>query len=99
MRLLVTGGSGFIGSNFIELALGAMPGASIVNVDNLTYASIFKNDFAEKFGKRYLFSKDDITDSEKMRRLCKDADIVVNFAAETHVDNSISNRWLLPGQM
>ena len=91
MRLLVTGGSGFIGSSFVELSLNAMPDASVVNVDNLTYASIFKNDFAERFGKRYLFARDDITDAAEMRRLCKDADMVVNFAAETHVDNSIAN--------
>jgi len=90
MRLLVTGGSGFIGSNFIDAILSGVPGASAVNVDNLTYASIFKDDFAARFGKRYQFAKADITDTAKMALLCKDADIVVNFAAETHVDNSIS---------
>jgi len=90
MRLLVTGGSGFIGSNFIESALSGRPDASVVNADNLTYASIFKPDFEKRFPNQYKFVKADISDTAAMAKLCKETDMVVNFAAETHVDNSIS---------
>jgi dTDP-glucose 4,6-dehydratase len=90
MRLLVTGGSGFIGSNFIEYALSEDSSLSIMNVDSLTYASIFKTDFKSRFGRRYQFCKADILQTDKIAELCRDTDMVVHFAAETHVDNSIS---------
>ena len=89
MRLLVTGGCGFIGSHFIRLALGKDKGAEIVNLDKLTYAGRLENtsDFAK--GPRYKFVKGDILDLPLVKRLCKETDMVVHFAAETHVDRSI----------
>jgi len=98
MRLLVTGGAGFIGSHFIGSFLSENPDAEAVNVDSLTYASIFKPDFERQFGRRYSFLRADIIDSEKMAAACRDADLVINFAAETHVDNSIATRCASQGQ-
>lgn len=90
-RLLVSGGAGFIGSNFIRLYLKAHPDAAVVNYDKLTYAgnpdnlSDFKND------KRYVFVRGDITNLDLLNRTMKKWHItqVINFAAETHVDRSI----------
>ena len=89
MRLLVTGGAGFIGSNFVRYALGASDDVRVTNLDALTYAGNPRSleDVAED--PRYRFVHGDIRDAELVDRLVADADAVVNFAAESHVDRSI----------
>ena len=91
MNIFVTGGSGFIGSNFIDYLVDSYPDDMIVNIDKLTYASDpWYNSHASKMG-NYRFVKVDIRDFNSVKNILKDADLVVNFAAESHVDNSISN--------
>lgn len=93
MKILVTGGAGFIGSNFIAYILKKYPDYKIVNLDNLTYAGNLDNlkDIEEKYSDRYEFIKGDICDDEAVEKAMKDADMVVHFAAESHVDNSIKD--------
>ncbi len=95
MRILVTGGCGFIGSNFVRYILQHYNPASVSNVDVLTYAGNLANldGVAEQFGERYEFFKADIANAEKMDALMKGQTFyaVVNFAAESHVDRSISD--------
>lgn len=96
MRLLVTGGCGFIGTSFVRLVLAERPEAVIVNLDKLTYAGNPANlaDIStEHGGTRYHFVHGDIADIALIRTLLADhrIDAVVNFAAETHVDRSISD--------
>jgi len=90
MKLLVTGGLGFIGSNFIRFMLGEHEDCTIVNVDALKYGSNAENLIDLNEADRYSFVQGDIVDSELIPRLIKDVDAVVSFAAETHVDRSIS---------
>ena len=94
MRILVTGGAGFIGSNFIRYALAADPDTRITNVDKLTYAGNPANlsDIEADPGtaERYDFVQGDICDPELMRSVVVGHDAVVNFAAESHVDRSIT---------
>lgn len=94
MRILVTGGCGFIGSNFVRLLLSARPDWIVENVDALTYAGNPANltEFVRPFGARYVFHKADIADVAAMEVLFTKGnyDAVVNFAAESHVDRSIS---------
>lgn len=90
MKLLVTGGAGFIGSNFIRYILGKYPEYNILNLDKLTYAGNPDNlkDIAEN--PRYNFVKGDICDNGLVAKAIKeDIDVVLNFAAESHVDRSI----------
>lgn len=87
-RLLVAGGAGFMGSNFVRSVLEMYPASHITNVDALTYAANLEN-LSGVDESRYAFVQGDICDSELMQRLMQDANIVVNFAAETHVDRSI----------
>lgn len=90
MRLLVTGGAGFIGSNFILYMLRQHPDYHIVNVDSLTYAGNLENLEAVEKHPNYSFSKTDITDAKGVDQLFRQGiDVVVNFAAESHVDRSI----------
>ena len=91
MKLLVTGGAGFIGSNFIHYWLKKHPADEIVNLDLLTYAGNLANlaDIADQ--KNYRFVKGDIASYEVVDELARQADCIVNFAAETHVDRSIGN--------
>lgn len=91
MNLLVCGGAGFIGSNFIIHMLNKYPDIKIINYDKLTYAGNLGNLAEVKNDKRYSFVKGDIVDSEKLDKIVKDNKIthVINFAAETHVDRSI----------
>jgi dTDP-glucose 4,6-dehydratase len=95
-RLFVTGGCGFIGSNFIRYAFTNRPGIEITNFDKLTYAGNAENLIdVEKhadYGRRYHFVKGDIADNKAVcEALEKGHDAVINFAAETHVDRSILN--------
>ena len=92
-RILVTGGCGFIGSNFIRLELQTAPDLSIVNVDKLTYAGNLANLADLRDHPRYQFARGDICDREFIDSLLRTGDIhaVINFAAETHVDRSIQD--------
>lgn len=91
MKLLVTGGCGFIGSNFIRYWLNKYPKDKIINLDKLTYAGHLSStkDFSKN--KNYKFIKGDITDSKTVGKVMKGTDLVVHFAAESHVDRSIVN--------
>ncbi|PYY29632.1 dTDP-glucose 4,6-dehydratase [Paenibacillus illinoisensis] len=90
MKLLVTGGAGFIGSNFVIYMLEQYPDYEIINVDALTYAGNLENLKSLEGNKRHTFFKADITDTKEMDRLIgQGVDVVVNFAAESHVDRSI----------
>ena len=90
MKVLITGGMGFIGSNFIRPYLDRHEEARIVNVDALKYGSNPENLRGLEEDERYSFVEGDITDRRLMAQLVEDAEAVVNFAAETHVDRSIS---------
>ena len=90
MRILVTGGLGFIGSNFIRYRIHEHPDDEIINVDKITYASNPLNLDLLKC-KAYSFIKADVSDYNLMRAIIKDVDCIVNFAAESHVDNSIKS--------
>jgi dTDP-glucose 4,6-dehydratase len=89
MKLLVTGGAGFIGSNFIHYYLNAYPEDEIVNLDALTYAGNLENLKDIQDNPRYTFVHGSITDKELVDELVGKVDAIVNFAAETHVDRSI----------
>ncbi|WP_297067309.1 dTDP-glucose 4,6-dehydratase [Thermococcus sp.] len=91
MRLLVTGGMGFIGSNFIRYVLEKHPDWEVVNLDKLGYGSNLANLKDIESDERYTFIKGDINDFELVKGLIKKVDAVVNWAAESHVDRSISN--------
>jgi dTDP-glucose 4,6-dehydratase len=89
VKLLVTGGSGFIGSNFVRHVLAAHPGDSIVNLDKLTYAGNPANLKDVEGDTRYAFVHGDICDAKLVRDVIRGVDAVVNFAASTHVDRSL----------
>lgn len=90
MNLLVTGGAGFIGSNFIRYILDNSDYISIINVDDLKYGSNQSNLSQFNNDSRYAFVKGNISNSTMVSKLIGNADAVINFAAETHVDRSIS---------
>ncbi|MCZ7355840.1 MAG: dTDP-glucose 4,6-dehydratase [Candidatus Methanoperedens sp.] len=87
MKLLITGGAGFIGSNFVRYMLEKRPDDEIVVIDKLTYAGRLEN--LDDIKKKISFIKGDICSREDVEKAIKDCDIVFNFAAETHVDRSI----------
>ncbi len=91
MNLLVTGGSGFIGCNFVRMMLEKHLDFHITNLDKLTYAGRLENtkDFAKN--KNYRFVKGDICNRPLVEKLLEDSDAVVHFAAESHVDRSITD--------
>lgn len=89
MKLLVTGGAGFIGSNFILYWIKKYPEDYIVNLDKLTYAGNLENLKSVENNPHYSFVKGDICDSKLVNSLMNNIDTVVHFAAETHVDRSI----------
>ncbi len=91
MKLLVTGGAGFIGSNFVLYWLKKYPDDKIVNLDKLTYAGNLENLKNIQNNPNYTFIHGDITDRKLIDSLIKDVDVVVHFAAETHVDRSIQD--------
>lgn len=96
-KILITGGAGFIGSNFIRYMYKKYPEYEIYNLDSLTYAGNLQNlaDIEsiekEKANKRYFFIKEDICNARGLEKVFKDHnfDVVVNFAAESHVDRSL----------
>jgi len=89
MRLLVTGGCGFIGTNFIHLVLKKYRDIRIVNLDKLTYCGNPTNLEDVSSDSRYSFVQGDICDKKLVEELVSDSDVIINFAAETHVDRSI----------
>ena len=89
MKLLVTGGAGFIGSNFIRYWIKNHPGNEIVNFDKLTYAGNLENLRDVDKNSKYTFIRADISDPDQVEKAMDGVDVVVNFAAETHVDRSI----------
>ncbi len=89
LKILVTGGAGFIGSNFIRYILKKYPEYKIINLDKLTYAGNLENLKDIEKNKNYKFVKGDICDKKIINKLAKEADCIINFAAETHVDRSI----------
>lgn len=91
MRLLITGGAGFIGSNFIRHILNTYPDYQVINLDKLTYAGNLENLKDISNNSNYTFIKGDIVDSKLVDELAQKVDVIVNFAAETHVDRSIEN--------
>jgi dTDP-glucose 4,6-dehydratase len=93
MKILVTGGAGFIGSSFVRFVLRTQPDVEIINYDLLTYAGNLRNLDEVASNPRYLFVRGDIADSKAVREVFENhkVDAVVNFAAETHVDRSIED--------
>lgn len=91
LKLLVTGGSGFIGSNLVRMIFSKYPDYVVTNVDKLGVGSNPANLKDLENEKRYKFIKGDISDFELVSELVKDIDIIVNVAAETHVDRSIAD--------
>ena len=89
MKLLVTGGSGFIGSNFVRHVLATRPDDTVVNLDKLTYAGNPANLKDVERDPRYAFVHGDICDGKLVRDVARGVDAVINFAAMTHVDRSL----------
>lgn len=91
MKIAVTGGLGFIGSNFIRYILDKYPGDEVINIDKETYASNHNYLKNYEVDSRYKFHKADIAFTKQIEKPLNDVDAIVNFAAESHVDNSINN--------
>lgn len=91
MRLLVTGGAGFIGSNYIRYVLSTHPDYYVINLDNLTYAGNLENLRDIESSPRYKFIKGDICDRQILEEV--EFDAILNFAAESHVDRSILDAY------
>lgn len=89
MKILVTGGAGFIGSNFIHYILKKYKNYSVINLDKLTYAGNLENLSSVENNPRYHFVRGDICNKKLINSLMREVDVVVHFAAETHVDRSI----------
>jgi dTDP-glucose 4,6-dehydratase len=91
MKLLITGGAGFIGSNFIRHLLLAQEDVEVINFDKLTYSGNLENlaDLADN--RRYRFIRGDVADPRAIAEVASAVDAIVNFAAETHVDRSIED--------
>ena len=94
MRLLVTGGAGFIGSEFVRMTLREHPEDSVIVLDKLTYAGNERNLDPVRDDPRFRFVKGDIADQSVVDPLASECDVIVNFAAESHVDRSLE----APGQ-
>lgn len=89
MKIFVTGGAGFIGSNFIRYILAGKADTSVVNYDNLTYAGNLSNLKSVDHDSRYTFVRGDICDAPAVEKALHGCDAIVHFAAESHVDRSI----------
>src|SRR5258708_31776716 len=89
MRIFVTGGAGFIGSNFIRYVLGRGKNSAVVNYDKLTYAGNLANLHSVAGDPAYRFVKGDICDAAALEPAMRGCDAIVHFAAESHVDRSI----------
>src|SRR5262245_31737491 len=87
--VVVTGGCGFIGSNFIRCLLAAEPSIQVINFDALTYAGNLRSLADVAHDRRLRFVRGDITDREAVREAARGAAAILNFAAESHVDRSI----------
>jgi len=94
VRLLVTGGAGFIGSEFVRMTLGDGGDDSVIVLDKLTYAGNERNLDPVRDNPRFSFVRGDISDRELVRDLAEEVDVILNFAAESHVDRSLEE----PGQ-
>lgn len=90
-KILITGGAGFIGSNFVKYINDKYPDYEIVNFDLLTYCGNLENLKGIEFNDNYSFVKGNISDKDLVSDTIKDCDYVVNFAAESHVDRSIKD--------
>lgn len=90
MKILVTGGAGFIGSNFIRHILNKYPEYKVTNFDKLTYCGNLENLKDIENNPNYKFVKGDICDFNIVNDIVKDCDTIINFAAQTHVDRSIT---------
>ncbi len=93
MKLLITGGAGFIGSNFINYWLTKYTNDKVINLDSMSYAAnpLTVKRHQKNFGNKYRFVEGDICDKNLVESLVKEVDIIVHFAAESHVDRSITN--------
>lgn len=89
MKLLITGGAGFIGSNFVHHIINKYPDYEVINLDALTYAGNLENLKTLEENPRHAFVKGDICDRELVEKLVENVDMIVHFAAESHVDRSI----------
>jgi dTDP-glucose 4,6-dehydratase len=89
MKYLITGGAGFIGSNFIHFLFNTYPDCEVINLDKLTYAGNLDNLKDLEKNPRYHFVQGDVADEKVVNELVPLVDVIVNFAAETHVDRSI----------
>ena len=91
-RILVTGGAGFIGSNFVRMVLAEHPDCLIVNLDKLTYAGNLENLAGFENHPNHKFTKGDICDGALIEKIIDEykIDAIINFAAESHVDRSIN---------
>jgi dTDP-glucose 4,6-dehydratase len=90
-KLLITGGAGFIGSNFVRYILDKYHDYEVINLDALTYCGNLENLRGVEDNPNYTFIKGDITDKELVFEITADVDYIVNFAAESHVDRSIED--------
>ncbi|MGZ7210517.1 MAG: GDP-mannose 4,6-dehydratase, partial [Methanobacterium sp.] len=91
VKILVTGGAGFIGSNFVRYTLQKYDDYEITNLDALTYCGNLENLSGIEDDSNYTFINGDITDKELIFKITSDMDYIINFAAETHVDRSIED--------
>ena len=101
MKIIVTGGAGFIGSNFVIHMVNKYPEHEIINLDLLTYAGNLENLKSVENAPNYKFVKGDIADRKFVFELFETVkpDVIVNFAAESHVDRSIKDPEALSEQM